>query len=144
MNKKIAVSVFVIVMAVGTMAFAFGGRGPDGCDRKPRQELLSQLPADKETLFHQTMREAREKAAVVGDQVQAVHEEAKNIMMAPEFDEKLFLEKTREMHALHEQKRAIMEEAIVNLAKQFTQEERETLAELIPHKRGYRGRGPAR
>ena len=56
-----AVSGLVILLCVCTMAYAFdGGRGLGSGNKVSRQELLSQLPAEKEMLFHQTMREARE------------------------------------------------------------------------------------
>jgi len=132
-----AVSALIIVMSMCTVAYASDGTKRRGaCDRSPRQELLSQLPADKEMLFHQTMREVRGKASGIRGQIKAVREEIKNILTADQFDETLFREKANSMEALCSQIRATREEAVVMLAKQFTADERKILAELLPSKPG--------
>jgi uncharacterized membrane protein len=106
---------------------------------------MSQLPADKEMLFHQTMREVREKTSGIHQQIKGLKAEIKNILTAPEFNDALFLEKMKSIQELHITMKEVRNEAIVKLAKQFTQEEREILAELIPQKHRHRGgRGSAR
>jgi len=137
MKRRMAVSALIIVMSMCTVAYASDGTKRRGaCDRSPRQELLSQLPADKEMLFHQTMREVRGKASGIRGQIKAVREEIKNILTADQFDETLFREKANSMEALCSQIRATREEAVVMLAKQFTADERKILAELLPSKPG--------
>jgi uncharacterized membrane protein len=137
MKRRMAVATLIIVMSMCTVAYALDGtkrRGAD--DRSPRQELLSQLPADKEMLFHQTMREARQKASAIRTQIKTLRGEIKDILTADQFEEGLFREKTNSLETLRSKMRATMEEAVVTLAKQFTADERKILAELLPPKPG--------
>lgn len=139
MKRRMAVSALVIVISMLTVAHASDATRRWGTgDRSSRQELLSQLPADKEMLFHHTMREAREKGAAIRDQIRTLREEIKNILVADQFDEALFRGKKKSLEALLSQMRATREEAVVTLAKQFTADERKILAELLPSKPGRR------
>jgi uncharacterized membrane protein len=137
MKKRMAVSTLIIVMSMCTVAYASDGKNRWGADdRSSRQELLSQLPADKEMLFHQTMREARQKASAIRTQMKTLRAEIKDILTADQFNEGLFREKTNTLETLRSKMRATMEEAVVTLAKQFTADERKILAELLPPKPG--------
>jgi uncharacterized membrane protein len=142
MGKKLAVLVLVAVFSVGTIVYAYEGKGRG--DRKQRHAILSQLPAEKEMLFHQTMREVREKTADIRDQVRGLKAEINDILMAPEFNEALFLEKTKRVQELHGMMRETKDQAIVKLAKQFTREERAILAKLIPPQNRFHDRKPGR
>lgn len=102
-------------------------------------ELLGQLPAEKEMLFHQTMRQVRESTADLRTQMRTLREEIKTILTAETFNEALFREKTTAMQALHTQMQQAMHNATATLAKQFTAEERQILARLMP---GMCGGGP--
>jgi uncharacterized membrane protein len=135
MKRKMAVSVLVIVISIWSVAYASDGTGPRGwgCGDRPSPcELLAQLPADKEMLFHQTMREARGKASAMRAQVKEYRKEIKEILTADQFKEDLFREKMNSLKTLHSKMRATREEAIVKLAKEFTAKERQILAELMP------------
>lgn len=137
MKRTMAVSALIIVISMWSVAHASDVTGRRRCgDRSSRQELLAQLPADKEMLFHQTMREAREKASEIRAQIKALREEIKGILTADRFEEALFREKTNSLEMLRGKMRATMEEAVVKLAKQFTADERKILAELLPPKPG--------
>ena len=140
MKKRLAVLVLIVAMSVCSIVYAYDGKGRG--DRPPRQKILNQLPADKEMLFHQTMREVRGKTANIREQIKELKAEINDILTAPEFNEALFLEKTKRVQELHKMIRAATDEAIVKLAKQFTQEERKILAKLIPEKNRYHGRPP--
>jgi len=140
MKKRLAVLVLIVAMSVCPTVYAHDGKGHG--DRPPRQILLNQLPAEKEMLFHKTMREVREKTANIREQIKELKVEINDILTAPEFNEALFLEKTKRVQELHKMIRAATDEAIVKLAKQFTQEERKILAKLIPEKNRYHGRPP--
>ena len=137
MKRRTAVSALIIVMSLCTVAYASDWTKRRGAgERSSKQELVSQLPADKEMLFHQTMREARVKGAAIREQIRTLREEIKNILVADQFDEAGFRGKKKSLEALLSQMRANREEAIVTLAKQFTADERKILAELIPFKPG--------
>jgi uncharacterized membrane protein len=141
MKKSLAVLVIVVAMSVCAIAFAYDGKGRG--DRPQRQKLLNQLSADKEMLFHRTMREVREKEANILEQIKALKAEINDILTAAEFNEALFLEKTKKVQELHAMMRATKDEAIVKLAKQFSQEERKILVKLIHQKNRHHGRKPA-
>jgi uncharacterized membrane protein len=139
MKRRMAVSTLIIAISMCTVAYASDGTKRWGADdRSPRQELLSQLPADKEMLFHQTMREARQKASAMRTQIKTLRAEIKDVLTADQFDEALFREKTNSLETLRSKMRATMEEAVVTLAKQFSADERKILAELLPPKAGRR------
>ena len=137
MKTRMALSALIIVMSMCTVAYAWEGTKRRGAgQRSSRQALLSQLPADKEMLFHQTMRQAREKGAAIREQTKTLRHEIKNILVADQFDEAGFRGKKKSLEALLSQMRANREEAIVVLAKQFSADERKILAEVLPFKPG--------
>lgn len=143
-QRSIGMPAMGIVVLSLMMVFAAGeafsqGRHGGGCS----PELLGQLPADKEMLFHQTMRQVRESTADLRTQMRTLREEIKNILIAETFNETLFREKTTAMQALHAQRQQAMTNAFATLAKQFTAAEREILAKLMPGMcGGPGGRGP--
>jgi uncharacterized membrane protein len=133
MKKKTLIAlitVLIVGIAVCSVAYAFHGPGPRGRGYKAR-DVLSQLPEEKEMLFHRTMREAREETADLREQIAQLHEEIRDIFTAPEFDKALFSKKMKQVHALQEKMHTAREQAILELATQFTQEERKLLADMI-------------
>jgi uncharacterized membrane protein len=142
MKQRVAVFAVIVAMSVCSMVYAYDSKGRG--DKESRQILLTQLPAEKEMLFHQTMREVREKTANIRKQIKELTAEINDILTAPEFNEVLFLEKTKKVQELHKMMSTARNEAIVKLAKQFTQEERRILAKLIPQKNRSHGRPPVR
>lgn len=143
MKKSLSVLVIVVaVISICSIVYAFEGKGRG--DRAPKHELLSQLPADKEMLFHQTMREVREKTAENRGQIKKLKKEILDVLTAPAFDEEMFLEKIKSMQILRQKERQIMVEGFAKIAKQFTQEERKILAQIIPLKHRHHGRHATR
>ena len=142
MKKRLAVLVVIIAMFLCSMGYAYDGKGD--CNRPRRHALLNQLPPEKEMLFHQTMREVREKVWNIREQIEDLKAEICDILTAPEFNETLFLEKTKKVQELRTMMKAVKDEAIAKLAKQLNQEERKILAELTSQKQRRHGRLPAR
>ena len=143
MKKSLSVLAIVIaVISICSIGYAFEGKGRG--DRAPKHELLSQLPPDKEMLVHQTMREVREITAENRDQIKKLKKEIVDVLTAPLFDEGMFLEKTKSMQILRQKERQTMVEGFAKVAKQFTQEERKILAEIIPQKHRQHGRHATR
>jgi uncharacterized membrane protein len=129
MKKRLAVLVLIIVvMSLYSIAQAFDGRPP--------HKSLNQLPGDKEMLFHQAMREVREATTSIHEQIKGVETEIRGVLTAPEFNEVLFLERTRRLQDLHKMLSEAMDKAVAKLARQFTAEERKILAEMISCKPG--------
>lgn len=145
MKTRLAVSGLIIFMSLCSLAYAFdGSRGRGPGYKAAQSELLAKLPAEKEMLFHQTMREAREKGAELGSQIKALREEIREILTADTFDEDLFRKKTSSLETLQMKKHGTMEEALVILAKQFTPDERKILVQLFPGKTGHGRHVPGR
>ena len=132
MKKVLAASVILLVFSLSSTVQAF--------DRHPRQEVLSQLPADKQTLFHQTMGQAWEGTKDIRDQSKDLKVEINGILTAPEFNEAIFLEKSQTLHDLHKTMAAAMDKAFAEVAKQCSPEERAILAQVSPGRRGHHGR----
>ncbi len=128
MNKMLVAVIFILAISLSSIVQAFDGRPP--------QDVLRQLPADKEMLFHQTMRGVWEATANIREQIQRVEAEARAVLTAPKFDEALFLEKKKNLEELHKTAGETMDRAITKLASQFTVRERAILAELSSHKPG--------
>lgn len=144
MSKMLGVLALALGLAMVSSAYADTKESGEQCEYKAsgaRQKLLDQLPAEKEMLFHRTMREAREKKAGIREEIGKAREEAKAVLLAPEFNEAAFKEKTAKVHVLMEREHQIMEDAITKLAKQYTPDERKVLAEVLdkakdgPHRR---------
>jgi uncharacterized membrane protein len=100
------------------------------------QDLLGQLPADKEMLFRQTMRDAWDRVASMREEIDAQRLVLKGIMTADTFDETRWQEATDTLQELSRRRHAIMSEAILSLARGFTAEERTILAELLERRFG--------
>lgn len=128
MKKIFAVMVLMVVMFLCSMVQALDGR--------PAHGSLGQLSSDKETLFHQTMRGVRETTTSIHEQIRGVEAEIRGVLIAPEFNEALFLERTRRLQELHKMESEAMDKAVAKLASQFTAEERKILADMISRKPG--------
>jgi uncharacterized membrane protein len=142
MKKVLAVSALALGLSMGSMAYADTKESGDQCEYKKsgaRQSLLEQLPPEKETLFHRTMRDAREKKAAIHEDLVKAREDARRVLLAPEFNEALYKEKTARVAELIEREHQVMQDAIASLARQFTPDERKVLAEVVakskPHRR---------
>lgn len=123
MTKILTVWVLMVVISLCPMVQAFDG--------PPWHKRMPQLPPDKEMLFHQTMREVRETTTSIHEQIKGAEAEIRGVLIAPEFNEVLFLERTRRLQDLHKMESEAMDKAVAKLARQFTAEERKILAEMI-------------
>jgi uncharacterized membrane protein len=141
MSRVLAVSALVMGLSVWAPAYADTAREGDQCEYKKsgaRQKLLEQLPAEKETLFDQTMREARKQRAGIRGEIIKARKAAREVLLAPEFNETLFKDKTSKIHDLLEREHQVMEDAIAKLAKQYTPEERKLLAQVFDKSTSHR------
>ncbi|MCX5908187.1 MAG: hypothetical protein NTY64_13655, partial [Deltaproteobacteria bacterium] len=89
MKKMLTVLIFMVVICLCPVVQAFDGG--------PRHENLGQLPADKETIFHQTMRGVWDAITKVREQIKGLEAEIRGVLTASEFNEELFLKKTRSL-----------------------------------------------
>ena len=128
MKKMLTVLVSILIIFLCLIVQAFDG--------PPVHKRMAQLPPDKETLFHQTMGKVREATTNIHEQIKGVEAEIRSVLTAPEFNEALFLERTRRLQDLHKMEGEAMDKAVAKLASQFTAEERKILAEIISRKPG--------
>ena len=142
MKKMLAVLVLISVISISSLGYTYDGKR-SGTEH-PRHSLLNQLPQEKKMLFHQTMLEAREITVNIRQQIKELKAEIKNILTAPEFNDALFLEKVQNVQELYIMMKQARNDAIVKLAKEFTQEERRILAALVSEKHRHRGRWAGR
>jgi uncharacterized membrane protein len=133
MRKSLSVLIMVVAaISICSAAYAFDGKGRG--HRALKQDVLSQLPPEKEMLFRQTMREAREETAENRGEIEKLKKEMVDILTAPVFDERLFLEKRKSLQILRQENRQAIDERLAGLATGLSQEERIILAKLIPEK----------
>lgn len=128
MKRMVTLLVGMVVISVCPIVQAFDGRSPHGS--------LGNLPADKEMLFHQTMRGVRDATKSVHEQIKVLEAEKKDALTAPDFSAATFLEKTRALEDLRRMVREAMDQAMAKLASQFTVEERSILADMVTRKPG--------
>ena len=134
MKKILVVLVLIAVMSLCPLVQAFDG--------PPPHEILGHLPAEKATLFQQTMKEVWEATTNIREQIKGLEAKIKSVLTASEFDEGLFLEKAISLRELRNTEREAMDEAVAKLASQFTTEERAILAELTIRRPGPPGPPP--
>jgi uncharacterized membrane protein len=94
------------------------------------QEVLSQLPAEKATLFKDTMKATREKNKPLRDQLHKLYSDRDAILTADKFDKDAFNAKNAELDKIYDQMRANTNQSFVSVAAQFTADERKVLAKI--------------
>lgn len=112
MKKMFTLLSILVVISLCSTVLAFDGRPPGG--------NLGHLPASKEMLFHQTMREVFDATKDIREQIKGLEAEIK----------------TSSLRKLHQTVREAMDVAMGTLASQFTAEERAILAEMTSRKPG--------
>ena len=128
MKKMLTVLALMLVIFLCSTVQALDGGRP--------HEILGQLPANKEMLFHQTMRQVWDGTKNINEEIKGLEREIKSVLTASDFNEALFLEKMSRLQELHRKVREAMDAAIAKLASQFNAAERNVLAELISRKPG--------
>ncbi len=96
--------------------------------RKKPPKLSVKLPPEKEKLFRDTMRKVRLDNRVIRNQMKETREKIFSILIAPEFDETAYESEAKKLHELRGLMMQHFSNATKELAKQFSQEERNALA----------------
>jgi uncharacterized membrane protein len=128
MKKMFTLLSILVVISLCSTVLAFDGRPPGG--------NLGHLPASKEMLFHQTMREVFDTTKDIREQIKGLEAKIKTSRTATDFDAALCLQKTSSLRKLHQTVREDMDVAMGTLASQFTAKEKVTLAEMTSRKPG--------
>ncbi|MGI9533653.1 MAG: periplasmic heavy metal sensor [Thermodesulfobacteriota bacterium] len=100
-------------------------------------EIGERLSPENERMLKQTMRNLHKETRDSRKKIKKSRKELSRIITAPTFDEKKYDETVLKLHNLHTQMALKLSEATKKLAKEFNQEERKVIAEIL--KRGHRG-----
>lgn len=131
MKRNWIISAVLGVLMTGTIAaFAMPhGGGPFGIEKL---KAFTELPVDKQQLVISTFEAVKQENHGLRDEIKATHEKMKEILTAETFDAKAFKENADKLQSLMEKGFTSYTNAIVKLAPQLTQHERQLLSELGP------------
>jgi len=128
--SSLVLNILLIGFIIGKVSNRFF-RG-DSLRRQP-PELAVKLSPDREKLFINTMEKVHVENRNIHKQIREARERIFFILTAPQFDEASYQSEVEKLHEL----RGIMMQRLSNatkeLAKQFNQEERKSLAEHLRH-----------
>ncbi|OGW43508.1 MAG: hypothetical protein A2Y66_08135 [Nitrospirae bacterium RBG_13_41_22] len=131
--SSLVLNILLIGFIIGKVSNRFF-RG-DSLRRQP-PELAVKLSPDREKLFINTMEKVHVENRNIHKQIREARERIFSILTAPQFDEASYQSEVEKLHEL----RGIMMQRLSNatkeLAKQFNQEERKSLAEHLRHPPG--------
>lgn len=101
--------------------------------RKSVQEFASKLPEDKAALLLETVERVHLNNQDEYNQLREARKEAMKLLSAPEFDEAAYRLQIEKIHELRSLMKRRLADATIELAKQFGQEERRSLAQHLRH-----------
>jgi len=93
-------------------------------------DVIAQLPENKRKLFEDTMRGAWH-IDTMHTQMMDAKQEASRVLTADSFNEEAYLTQIQHMNDLHNRIKRRLAEAVTELSKQFTPQERVVLAEVF-------------
>lgn len=99
--------------------------------RKSVQEFASKLPEDKAALFLETVERVHLNNRDAYNQIREARKEAMKLLSAPEFDEAAYRLQIEKIHKLRHLMKSRLADATIELAKQFSHEERKALAQHL-------------
>ena len=101
--------------------------------RKSVKEFASKLPEGKAALFLETVERVHPNNRDAYNQIREARKEAMKILSAPEFDEAAYRLQIEKIHELRNLMKRRLADATIELARQFSQEERRALAQHLRH-----------
>ena len=101
--------------------------------RKSVKEFASELPEDKAALFLKMMERVHVNNRDEYNQIREAKKEAMKLLSAPEFDEPAYRVQIEKIHELRSLMKRRLADATIELARQFSQEERRALAQYLRH-----------
>ncbi len=125
---SLLLNVLLIGIIVGHVSHRFGGKH---FFRRYGSELTVKLPADKEKLFFETMKQVHMENKDIRKQIRETREKAISILTAPEFDETAYQIEAEKLHELRGRMMQQLAAATKELATHFNQEERKALAKHL-------------
>ena len=101
--------------------------------RKSVEEFASKLPGDKAALLLETVERVHLNNRDAYNKIRETREEAMKLLSADEFDEAAYRLQVEKIHKLRSLMKRRLADATIELAKQFSQEERRALAQHLRH-----------
>lgn len=138
MNKKVKILIFssllLNVLLVGAVIGDVTHRFHiEHFVRKSVKEFASKLPEDKTALFLETVERVHLNNRDAYNQLREAREEAMKFLSAPEFDEAAYRLQIEKIHELRSLMKRRLADATIELARQFSQQERSALSQHLRH-----------
>ena len=138
MSKKMKILIFsslllnvlLVGIVIGDMSHRFH---KEYFVRQSVQEFASKLPKDKATLFLETVERVHMNNRDAYGQVREARKEAMRLLSASEFDEPAYRLQIEKIHRLRSLMKRRLADATIELARQFSLEERRALAQHLRH-----------
>jgi uncharacterized membrane protein len=139
MNKKmkalvigsLLLNVLLVGFVLGDVSHRFHNKEHFG--ENDGRDLTSKLPKEKAALFSKTVERVRQENRQVFKQIREAREDAMRILGAPEFDEAAYRLQVERLNKLLGLMKQHLADATIELARQFSQEERSALAQHLRH-----------
>jgi uncharacterized membrane protein len=136
MSKKIKILIFISLLLNVLLVGVFIGDVThrfhiENFVQKSAQEFASTLPEDKAALLLETVERAHLKNRDAYHQIREARKEAMKLLSAPEFDESAYRLQIEKIHELRSLMKGRLADATIELARQFSQEERSALAQYL-------------
>lgn len=134
--KMAAILGFGLTASIAAFAHPWGG----GSGGMGKMGAIMELPVEKQTLILSAIKEVKDENTGLREEIQTTRQNMKAILTAPEFDAAAFKANADKLEVLMTQGFRSFTDAVIEIAPQMTQEEREILARLAPGD-GARGHG---
>jgi uncharacterized membrane protein len=108
-------------------------------DRINMQKLLAQLPQPKRKILDSTLKQAEKQNRALLDRKLELETQTDDLLAAPAFDKPSYLDKSARLGTLRAKMNANMDDAIAEVAAQFSPQERIVLMKMrqLWHTHGY-------
>jgi uncharacterized membrane protein len=138
MTKKIKILIFsslllnvlLVGVVIGDVSHRFH---KEYFVRRSVQEFASKLPEDKAALFLETVEKVHINNRNAYKKIREAGKEAMKLLSEPEFDEAAYRLQIEKIHELRSLMKGRLADATIELARQFSQEERSALAQHLRH-----------
>lgn len=108
------------------------GHGGHHRFEKTKIEAFMQLPVEKQTLILSTIKEVQGENEHLRKEIEATKESLLEILTAPTFDSEAYQTNVVKLEALITEGFRAITDAVEEIAPQLTQEERKSLASIVP------------
>jgi uncharacterized membrane protein len=127
---SVALNVLLAGMLLGDLSHRYIAPPPASFDVASQ---LSRLPPQKRSLYDTVMGAAKRKMDAERAEIDNEKKLALGILKAEPFNAEAYLKQVQRINDLHVQMKQHVAQAVAELAKQMTQQERDIVAEIVSH-----------